>query len=463
MIVKINSKASTSNDIETKFKSDVYLDFQTSTTLNNHLNRISSKRKSMNINPSFTGVSSNLPSTNYLDKIKLIETPIFLKKEDPIENGSLRNSYINKEMDMFRNEVKQNFLTYIPKNLTLIKNDGFDYMNKLTNCKKKEKIKDDKQENNDIDGQIFLLNQTSNIKKSYTDLMNMLHILDGEFDKTFKKDIEYLKFQSEDIHNFIIQEKKLKEVIQFEENFIKIIKLVSTKLNRLSSLIDSKDKEINDLKKQLTIIKDNNEDLNKFILDNNIIYSSSVNNIYKKQADETKKFADYIKKENFVKNLNLEKEIAELNLLLSSNKEVEIENKNLYLKIDETEKKAQNNNLYLREEINRLTFKLQVKEGDILVIKLKHDKLEEKSNHLEREVKNLTEKVINEIKSRKLVENKLKQVNTCLEMSTEEKNTYYALYLNYKEMLNSNKEDSVILNKSHFNQDSFYYDKLNKR
>ena len=117
-------------------------------------------------------------------------------------------------------------------------------------------------------------------------------------------------------------------------------------------------------------------------------------------------------------------EISELNILISNQKELDYNNKQLYDDIDLEKQKHKTSILNMREEQNKFNLKLNVTKGEVLSQELQIKRLNQKIDYLESEVKNLSKEIIKERKNNKLTYCKLNETLNCLEMSREEKDTY---------------------------------------
>lgn len=221
-------------------------------------------------------------------------------------------------------------------------------------------------------------------------------------------------------------------LIKLEELYLNTISTLVNKINKLSIDNHNKEKSISDLTKAKLQNTNKISNLEKFISANEIDYKASVNNTFLANVSNEKHLAQIQQRKDFLVKLNLEKEISELNVVNKQNKNLEKENYKLNNNLKELEFKQQNQMLKLREEINRVTFKWEVSKGDILTLKLKIDELNSKNEYMDKEIKTLTKKVIEEIKNKKLIELIVKEKESEIEMLEEKNELMYGRYVYFK-------------------------------
>lgn len=238
-----------------------------------------------------------------------------------------------------------------------------------------------------------------------------------------------------EIENSLVNKQQISEfLVEFEDSYINLVLFLIKKINKLTNESDTKDKEISDLNKNNKILNISVSNLEKYIQENDIDYNSNINTLFKSKAEKEKKLKEREWKKEYIKNFCNEKEISELKRLVDYYKEMEIENSRLIKRITELEGKHQSQILNVREDNNRINFKLEVSKGDLLSKNLEIEKLNVKILSLEKEITNLSRKVIIEIKNRKMIECKLNETTRCLQMSNEEAMTYYCMYINSREI-----------------------------
>lgn len=429
-----------------------------------------------------------------INKVKYLSNPYVnldysqeLIKKQSIDSNYLKNSLLNpnhenynsntvdRDMNMFKiySFDQTKLLQYLPKNQSLIKYDKVDFLNQyyLTHFDKESNVpKNSHEKLLKLNG--VPLNSSKNIEFINVNSEKAVKLLVGSretsdnykiLDKKIEEsklfitescfsDISKIKFYSSKIHKIMLEFQGpyselesgvlnnkdnelawiscVESVYNYEKLITNIISELSFLLKQQGELIKNKEKYISDLEKHRSANLKEIEKLKIYINENDLTYTASLNNALKDKLKNQKDKLSIQRKSDFLQNLNLEKQVSELKLVLSSKKEIEQENCELEDYIIDYNRKNQEQIVNLREEANRINFKWEVTKGDVLSLNSKLASLNDLLKKKDEEIKSLSSRIIKEISKRKLTteENKILKRNN--EMLVEEKEVYYVN--NYK-------------------------------